>query len=448
MTAERTTVVVLAKPPVAGEVKTRLAPPARAATLARAFLEDTFAALRELAWADPVLATTHALDPALEGELAAPVWMQGDGDLGARIERVLRRALAASPRAIAMGADTPGLPTAALDRAHAALRTADAAIGPTDDGGFYLLALRTCPEGLLAGLPWSRVDTFAATLARLRARGLSTVVLDPWFDVDRPADLERLRGQLAARALHAPATWRALNTISVVMPVLNEERQIGAALADLAAIRPEGSPVRRARAGLHEVIVVDGGSTDRTVEIARAAGARIVTAPRGRGPQLNAGAAAATGDTLLFLHADTTLPHDAEAHVARTLTRPEVVAGAFRTWTIAEPPRPWFAPLLHLADLRSRITRYPYGDQAMFMRASAFHAAGGFPDQPLMEDLELSRRLSTQGRIHTCAASVRVSGRRFVARPFVYTALVNVFPLLYRAGVSPHALARLYRQVR
>lgn len=437
MTAERTTVVVFAKPPVVGEVKTRLAPPARAAALARAFLADTFAALRSVAWAAPVLATTAAIDPALDLELAAPIWMQGDGDLGARIERVLRRALVSSPRAIAMGADTPGLPITALDRAHAALRTADAAIGPTEDGGFYLLALRTCPEGLLAGLPWSRADTFATTLARLRAHGLSTVVLDTWFDVDRPSDLERLRGLLAARVVSASATWSALNTISVVMPVLDEERRIGAALADLVSL-----------GGLHEVIVVDGGSTDRTVEIGRSAGARIVTAPRGRGPQLNAGAAAATGDVLLFLHADTTLPNDAAHHVEHALSRPDVVAGAFRTWTIAEQPRPWFAPLLHLADIRSRLTRYPYGDQAMFVRASAFRAVGGFPDLPLMEDLELSRRLSTQGRIHICAASVRVSGRRFVARPIVYTTLVNMFPLLYRAGVSPHTLARFYRQVR
>ena len=439
MTPERSTVVVLAKAPVAGEVKTRLASPARASALARAFLVDTFAALRSSSWADPVLATTAALDPALEDQLQAPIWMQGDGDLGARIERVLRRALASAPRAIAMGADTPGLPAAALDRAHEALRTADAAIGPTEDGGFYLLALRRCPEGLLAGLPWSQSDTFAATLARLRERGLSTVVLDAWFDVDRPADLERLRGLLAAGVVSAPATRRVLDipTISVVMPVLDEERRIGAALSDLAAL-----------GGLHEVIVVDGGSTDRTVEIARSAGARIVIAPRGRGPQLNAGAAAATGDILLFLHADTTLPSDAAVHVRRALARPDVIAGAFRTWTVADEPRPWFAPLLHLADIRSRITRYPYGDQAMFVRTSAFYAAGGFPDMPLMEDLELSRRLSKQGRIHTCAASVRVSGRRFVARPFVYTTLVNVFPLLYRAGVSPHALARLYRQVR
>lgn len=439
MTADRSTIVVFAKPPVAGEVKTRLAPPARASALARAFLVDTFAALHSVAWADLVLATTAAIDPGLDAELAAQIWMQGDGDLGARIERVLRRALGSAPRAIAMGADTPGLPIAALEHAHEALRTADAAIGPTDDGGFYLLALRACPEGLLAGLPWSASDTFAATLARLRERGLTTVVLDAWFDIDRPADLERLRGLLAAHKINAPATWRVLNTptISVVMPVLDEERRIGAALADLATLD-----------GVHEVIVADGGSTDRTVEIARAAGARIVTAPRGRGPQLNAGAAVAVGDILLFLHADTTLPSDAARHIGRALARPEVIAGAFRTWTIADEPRPWFAPLLHLADLRSRITRYPYGDQAMFVRTSAFRAAGGFPDLPLMEDLELSRRLSKQGRIHTCAASVRVSGRRFVARPIVYTALVNIFPLLYRAGVSPHALARLYRQVR
>ncbi len=436
---ERSTVVVFAKPPVAGEVKTRLAPQARAAALARAFLVDTFASLRPLAWADPVLATTGEIDPALDLELAAPIWRQGDGDLGARIERVLQRALASAPRAIAMGADTPGLPIAALERAHEALRTADAAIGPTEDGGFYLLALRKCPEGLLAGLPWSHADTFAATLARLREHGLSTVVLESWFDIDRPADLERLRGLLAARVVSAPATWRLLDTptISVVMPVLDEERRIGAALADLAVL-----------GGLHEVIVVDGGSTDRTVEIVRSAGRSIVTAPRGRGPQLNAGAAAATGDVLLFLHADTTLPSDVVLHVGRALARPDVVAGAFRTWTIAEDPRPWFAPLLHLADIRSRITRYPYGDQAMFVRTSAFRAAGGFPDVPLMEDLELARRLSKQGRIHTCAASVRVSGRRFVARPIVYTTLVNVFPLLYRAGVSPHALARFYRHVR
>jgi uncharacterized protein len=436
---ERTPICIFAKSPVAGMVKTRLGEPVRAAKLARAFLVDTCAAVRSIPWAEPIVATAGAFDPALAAELGTLAWEQGGGDLGARLERVLGRALETGRGAVAIGADTPGLPRALLDSARAALETADAAIGPTDDGGFYLLALRRCPPGLLSNLPWSRADTFSATLARLRRAGLSTVVLEPWFDVDRPDDLERLRGLLSANVLVAPATQRALTmpTISVVIAALDEEKLIGRALTDLANI-PD----------LHEVIVVDGGSRDRTRDIARARRARVITAARGRGPQLNAGAAAATGDVLLFLHADTMLPTDAPDHVSRALAQPGVIAGAFRTWTVAEEPRPWFAPLLRLADLRSRMTRYPYGDQAMFVRADAFRDAGGFADIPLMEDLELSRRLWQLGRIYTCRASVRVSGRRFVSRPIVYTALVNVFPLLFRAGVSPHVLARWYGQVR
>lgn len=426
----RVPVCIFAKPPIAGEVKTRLAEPARAAELARAFLADTCDAVRAVPWADAIVATTGPLDSSVL------TWPQGDGDLGARVERVLRRALASAPIAIAIGADTPGLPREFLDRARGALTTADAAIGPTDDGGFYLLALRRCPDGLLTDLPWSRSDTFAATLARLHDRGLSTVVLDSWFDVDRPHDLERLRALLNARVIVAPRTHALLATptISVVMPVLDEERRIEAALAPLD--------------GFHEVIVADGGSSDRTVELARVGGAHVIAAPRGRGPQMNAGAAIATGDVLLFLHADTQLPRDAADHITRALAQPNVVAGAFRTWTVADEPRPWFAPLLHLADVRSRITRYPYGDQAMFVRSHVFRAAGGFPNIPLMEDLELSRRLWQHGRIERCAASVRVSGRRFIARPIMYTAMVNVFPLLHRAGVSPQRLARFYAQVR
>jgi hypothetical protein len=105
-------------------------------------------------------------------------------------------------------------------------------------------------------------------------------------------------------------------------------------------------------------------------------------------------------------------------------------------------------PLLHLADLRSRYTRLPYGDQAPFVRRSAFDAVGGFPAQPLMEDLEFSLRLRRLGRIERVPGRVQVSGRRFIARPVFFTALVNVFPALYRLGVSPTTLAKLYAHVR
>ena len=439
-------ICIFAKPPVAGGVKTRLAADLgveRATALARSFLVDTCAAMRTLGWARAILATTGALDLDLQTELALPIWSQGDGDLGARLERVLARALADAPVVIAIGADSPGLPLRLLDEARAALATADAAIGPADDGGFYLLALRRCPAGLLVDLPWSAPDTFARTVERMRAHGLSVIELPRWFDVDRADDLLRLHALLDTGAVVAPCTRQLLGVprVSVIMPVLDEARRLGAAIDEVL-----GLPGRK------EVIVIDGGSRDRTLAIARGKPVRVVEGPRGRARQMNAGAAVAGGDVLLFLHADTSLPRDVLEHIERTLTDPCVVAGAFRTWTVADVAdggdARWFAPLLHAADLRSRYTSLPYGDQALFVRAEAFRRVGGFPDQPLMEDLELSRRLRRIGRIHTVPARVRVSGRRFLARPVFYTLAVNLFPPLYRLGVSPERLAKLYRSVR
>jgi len=228
--------------------------------------------------------------------------------------------------------------------------------------------------------------------------------------------------------------------ISLILPVLNEETRIGQRLAELAALGPE----------IGEVLVVDGGSTDATAARAREyPGVTVLSAPRGRASQMNAGAAAARGDVLWFLHADVALPPDAPRHVRDALEDPRVVAGAFKTWTVNDSGRrSWLGPLLHLADLRSRYTRLPYGDQAMFIRAQVFRRVGGFPAQPLMEDLELSTRLWREGRIRTVEACVTVSGRRFLARPVFYFVAVNGFPLLYRLGVSPASLLRLYAHVR
>jgi rSAM/selenodomain-associated transferase 2 len=226
--------------------------------------------------------------------------------------------------------------------------------------------------------------------------------------------------------------------ISVILPVLDEERRIGQRLTELTAMD-----------GVDEIRVVDGGSTDATVERARAfPGVTVLSAPRGRASQMNAGAEGARGSVLLFLHADVALPPDAPRHIAAALEDARVVAGAFKTWTVDDAGSSRLGPLLHLADLRSRYTRYPYGDQALFVRAETFRAAGGFPAQPLMEDLELSRRLWRFGRIRTVDARVTVSGRRFLASPAFYFLAVNGFPLLYRLGVSPQRLLRLYQHVR
>jgi uncharacterized protein len=207
-------ICVFAKPPRPGEVKTRLIPSLGengAAMLADALLRDTLDSIAGLTWARPVLATTKE-SPALNSR-DLPIWLQGGGDLGERLERILRRALEQSGAAIAVGADSPGLPRALLERARALLDAYDVVLGPCTDGGFYLLALKSCPKGLLGEIPWSAPTTFERTLAKLKARGLSVALLDPWFDIDRPEDLNSLADLLLAGSVRAPQTARTLASL-------------------------------------------------------------------------------------------------------------------------------------------------------------------------------------------------------------------------------------------
>lgn len=215
-TRASTIVCVLAKAPVPGKVKTRLAArigDVRAAGLARAFLADTWNMVSNANWAKAVLATTDgsACDFGLPGNLE--IWPQGEGDLGVRLERVMRRGLRDADMVIAIGADSPGLPERILVQARNELRTADAVLGPADDGGFYLLGLRRCPERLFHELPWSQTTTLAATQARLAQNEMSVAFLEPWFDVDEPSDLDRLRDAVECGTLHAPVTGRFLATV-------------------------------------------------------------------------------------------------------------------------------------------------------------------------------------------------------------------------------------------
>lgn len=204
---------VFAKPPRAGEAKTRLAGAlgdAGAAALAHAFFLDTWSTASQVSWADVVLATTDVNDPIWTGLGDHQVWPQGPGSLGDRMERVLSCALVRYPFAIIIGTDLPGLPRERLDAACAALRTSDAVLGPTGDGGFYLIGLRRCPHGLLADVPWSSPDTLARTLDALRAARLRTDVIPPWFDIDDPDDLRKLSRLIRRGEIEAPETARVM----------------------------------------------------------------------------------------------------------------------------------------------------------------------------------------------------------------------------------------------
>ena len=371
---------------------------------------------------------------------------QGPGDLGQRMERVLQRALLTANIAIAVGTDIPGVGDAAAALAQEQLRTHDAVLGPCRDGGFYLLALKRCPQGLLHDLPWSCATTLEATRARLQEAGMSVALLEERFDVDDAADLRPLSQHLAAHPLTMPQTRRFLasehnRAISVVVPVLNEAARLPAQLNSLRQLR-----------GLAQIIVADGGSTDGSVELAEAcAGVDVVHSAAGRGRQMNAGAAVAFGGTLLFVHADVELPGDACEQIHHALEQEQACAGAFRLRTRYDSQgrhRPWVAAFLPLADLRSKYTRFPYGDQALFVRAKTFRELGGYPELPLFEDLALARALHALGPLQRAPGPVLVSGRRFQDRPLYYLALMNSFPLLYRLGVSAERLARFYRDTR
>lgn len=183
-------IFLFAKPPRPGLSKTRLAAgvgPDLAASFAEAFLEDTLRQARRAGI--PLTITTTEVDAPELLRLGVPLVEQGSGDLGARLEHVLRRGLQEHDRVLALGADSPGLPPERLVRA---MRGTAATMVPSDDGGFVLLALSTCPRGLFDGLPWSQAHTRAAVVERLQRLGIEVTMLEPWFDVDHPADLQRL----------------------------------------------------------------------------------------------------------------------------------------------------------------------------------------------------------------------------------------------------------------
>lgn len=199
---------IFAKPPVPGDVKTRLIPvlgPQASADLARAMLQDVWSSVESCSAARPVLATTARGDLPVSVPLH-DVWLQGTGDLGRRIERILSRALMDAPAAIAIGADSPAFSKAHLELAIQALQTHDAVIGPALDGGFYLLALRRCPAGLFSSLPWSAPDTLRALQQRIAEHRWSVAELEPLFDVDTHPDLLLLEEHLIAHPASAPAT--------------------------------------------------------------------------------------------------------------------------------------------------------------------------------------------------------------------------------------------------
>ncbi|MGA1622353.1 MAG: TIGR04283 family arsenosugar biosynthesis glycosyltransferase [Synechocystis sp.] len=223
--------------------------------------------------------------------------------------------------------------------------------------------------------------------------------------------------------------------LSIIIPVLNEAAIARESLGRL----PYGDGM--------EVLIIDGGSQDKTIDICRQFTVQVFRSPRGgRAQQMNFGAQQATGDILLFLHLDSWLPPDFFAQITQTLTAPSVIAGAFQL-TIALPgwPYRWLEKTILW---RSHLGQLPYGDQGLFLYRKHFQHLGGFADLPLMEDYELVQRLKPLGRVAIARASVITSGRRWQKLGLLQTTLINQAIVLgYHLGISPHTLARWYHRL-
>lgn len=223
--------------------------------------------------------------------------------------------------------------------------------------------------------------------------------------------------------------------LSIIVPVLNEEKAIASTLEALRALGPE------------EVIVVDGGSRDRTREIVTQMQAVVISSPRGRAEQMNRGATRAKGDILLFLHADTRLPASAIMDIRSALRDAQCVGGRF---DVRLDGRSWVFWLIgNLISLRSRLTKVATGDQAIFVRRNVFEEIGGFPEIPLMEDIAFSRALKNKGRVVCLKSQVVTSTRRWEKEGVWRTVLkMWMLRLLFLAGISPVRLKRFYGDLR
>lgn len=426
MRADR--LIVFCRYPEPGRVKTRLIPVlgrVGAAGLHRMMVERTLSTASSFAhrWGITVEVSFEGGDgPRFRRWLGSGVRFsaQSAGNLGEKMSNAFYELFARGTRkAILIGTDIPRLEISHLKSAFQALESSDLVLGPSKDGGYYLMGLKA-PADLFQGISWGSKNVLEKTVSLAEKSGMKIHKLEPLVDIDT---IDDLRGWM-------PGLNNRRTYISVIIPALNEDLNIASAIE--SALDDES-----------EVIVVDGGSRDQTVETALRAGVRTVVSAPGRALQQNTGAGLARGDVLLFLHADTKLPERYIDYVFDFLMDQTLAAGAFMFKT--DISRPGMKIVETIANMRARYLDLPYGDQGLFMKKSVFTSVGGFSDVPIAEDLMLIRKLSKLGSVRILPVPIITSGRRWKNRGVIVTTLINQLVLagMY-LGISPTVLRLLY----
>lgn len=416
--------------PQSGKTKTRLIPalgPDRAAQLQREMTEHTLARMRPMAIRRGVRLVVQ-FDGGTHTDMQQ--WLgrrlefasQGSGNLGERLQRATSEQFSRGARSVAViGTDCPELDARLVMEAFELLREKTVVFGPAKDGGYYLIGLRTPMPKIFQGIAWGTGSVLAQSLAAARQAGFEPALMRELSDVDEPADLPVWESARIASRM-----------ISVIIPVLNEAEELRGTLNSVTRGEPR------------EIIVVDGGSSDGTQKIALEFGAQVIASGPGRARQMNAGAAMASSELLLFLHADTHPPDGYGGLLLNVLNTPGVAAGAFG-FGIREHFRgrrlvEW------MVKTRCCVLHNPFGDQGFFLRRDWFEAIGGFKDWPLLEDVEILKRLRPHGTIVVTTERVSTSGRRWLKRGVWRTFWINLLVMAgYYVGVPREHLARFYR---
>lgn len=357
---------------------------------------------------------------------------QSGHDLGDSMARALKHGLdRGAGRVVLVGSDCPAVDIRVLNRAFDALCSRDVVLGPAEDGGFYLLGLsssvaRDRVASLLSSIAWGTSRVLSQTMDKAAELGLSAALVDTLPDIDRPEDLDRIPGQVLSP--RAPS-------LSVVIPVLNEAANLGQTLGSLSS----GFEV--------EILVVDGGSSDASVEVAEGAGAAVLRSEPGRGRQMNLGARAAQGDLLFFLHGDSQAPFLFDWYIRQGVRRPGTVGGSFSFGL--DERFPGASLITAVTNVRSRMLRLPYGDQGLFLSQRLFRELGGFPETPLLEDVHLVQALKRKGGLVIVPVPVVTSGRRWTRLGPLRTTLINQLIMAgYLLRIPETQLARLYGRLR
>ncbi|MBQ6440538.1 MAG: TIGR04283 family arsenosugar biosynthesis glycosyltransferase [Mogibacterium sp.] len=453
----RNALIVFTREPEPGKTKTRLMPyfsPEQCAELHRCMLKDIG---KEMKRADADLVVAYTCE---EGE--TPSFLRGalgrntlfirqrGENIGFRMQNAIEDVLSLGySKAVLIGTDIPELKSETIDASLTLLASYDVVLGPTCDGGYYLIGMKAVhPEAFNVEV-FGVSSVFDETVSSIKKAGLTVGKTDTYADMDIPDDLDGFRTRMRRDArLRRSNTGRFLAEkakISVIVPVYNEAAEIRNMMRQLMPYREEC-----------EIIIVDGGSTDNTPDIihectGEALGAvRILKDARSRAVQMNAGAKASTGDILFFLHCDSVLPARFTEEIRRVMTVNDW--GCFRVKFSSLN----FFMLTNciISNHRALCRRIPFGDQGIFIDRHLFFEAGQFPEMPLMEDYEFSLRMKCRKDIKgpgmtqkTLTTSARRYGKGTIS---IFRTEMQMWKLryMYRKGVSTDRLRSMYDDIR